>query len=108
MNRGDLAVAVLPGNYGKPRPVLIVQSDLFLAKSDSVTVLPLTTEILDAPVLRIHLEPSAKNGLKAPSQVMVDKIHTLRRDKIGYLIGRIGQDDLLLVNRALAQFLGFS
>lgn len=107
MNRGGLGVAVLPGDYGKLRPVLIIQSDLF-SDTESVTVLPLTSDLRDIPVLRITIEPSPGNGLKERSQVMVDKAHTLRRNKISYLFGRLDANDELTVNRALAVFLGFS
>jgi mRNA interferase MazF len=107
MTRGDLAVAILPGNYGKPRPVLIVQSDIF-PDTESVTVLPLTTDLREIPIFRVIVEPSDANGLKERSQVMVDKAHTLRRGKISYVFGRLDLDDQITINRALALFLGFS
>lgn len=98
---------VLPGAYGKPRPALIVQSDFFDAHP-SVTVLPVTSEIRDVPLFRIRVEPSAGNGLRALSDVMVDKAHTVAREKIGPRIGRLEDAAMMAVNRALAVFLGFA
>lgn len=106
MNRGDLAIAALPGSYGKPRPVLIIQSDLF-RHLYSVTVLPLSSELLDAPDFRITIEPTPDNGLQLRSQVLVDKAHTLPIHKLGRTIGRLAPDDMATVNQALSAFLGF-
>jgi mRNA interferase MazF len=107
MNRGDLVTATLPGDFGKPRPALIIQADAFDHLS-SVTVLPLTTFVLDAPSFRVAIAPSTGNGLREPSQVMVDKAYTLHRRKIGYVIGRLADADMLAVNRALALFFGLA
>ena len=82
MKRGELVPVVLPGAYGKPRPALVIQSDLF-ALHPSVTVLPVTTQLRPIEIFRIAASPSAKNGLRAPSQIMVDKAHTIPRDKAG-------------------------
>ena len=82
MRRGDLVAVALPGDFGKPRPALIVQSDLFNETHPSLTVLPLTSEIRTAPQFRIVVEPSATNGLRRISQIMVEKPMTFRRDKI--------------------------
>lgn len=108
LRRGDLVVVALPGDFGKPRPALILQSDLFLATHPSVTVLPITSEIRDAPLFRIVVEPSRSNGLRKISQIMVDKPMTFRRDKIGAPIGRLDDDLLVRVNRALILWLGIS
>jgi mRNA interferase MazF len=108
LRRGDLVVVALPGDFGKPRPALILQSDLFLAAHPSVTVLPITSEIRDAPLFRIAVEPSRSNGLRKVSQIMVDKPMTFRRDKIGASIGRLDDDLLVRVNRALVLWLGLS
>ncbi|HVO27555.1 MAG TPA: type II toxin-antitoxin system PemK/MazF family toxin [Candidatus Margulisiibacteriota bacterium] len=107
MTHGDLVTIALPGNYGKPRPALVIQSDLFDAHP-SVTVLPVTSELRDAPLFRIAVTPSAINGLHKPSQVMVDKPQTVARTKIGKTIGRLDDEVMLGVNRALAVFLGFA
>lgn len=108
LRRGDLVIVALPGDLGKPRPALILQSDLFLATHPSVTVLPITSEIRDAPLFRIVVEPSRSNGLRKISQIMVDKPMTFRRDKIGAPIGRLDDDLLVRVNRALILWLGIS
>ena len=107
MRRGDLVTVALQGAYGKPRPALVIQSDLF-AEHPSVIVLPVTSERRDAPLFRITLVPSAENGLRKPSDVMVDKTQSVPRDRIGAVIGRIDDESLLAVNRALAVFLGFA
>ena len=97
----------LPGDYGKPRPALVIQSDLFNAHP-SVSILPVTGELRDAPLFRIVVEPSDSNGLRKTSQVMVDKIQTVARSRVGKTIGRLEQETLVAVNRALAVFLGFA
>jgi mRNA interferase MazF len=107
VRRGDIVTIVLPGAYGKPRPALIVQSDLFDALA-SVTVLPVTSELRTAPLLRIAVEPTADNGLRKKSQIMVDKAQTVLRDKVGDTIGRLHQDTLVAVDRAMAVFLGIA
>jgi mRNA interferase MazF len=105
MKRGDLVPVVLAGAYGKPRPALVIQSDLF-ARHPSVTILLVTTEIRPIETFRIAVEPSARNGLRAPSQIMVDKAHTIPRDKAGEAFGALETRTLAAVNRALAVFLG--
>ena len=97
----------LSGDYGKPRPALVIQSDLFNAHP-SVSILPVTGELRDAPLFRIVVEPSDSNGLRKTSQVMVDKIQTVARSKVGKTSGRLEQETLVAVNRALAVFLGFA
>jgi mRNA interferase MazF len=105
MKRGDLVPVVLAGAYGKPRPALVIQSDLF-ARHSTVTVLPVTTEIRLIETFRIAVEPSERNGLRAPSQIMVDKAHTIPRDKAGEAFGSLEARTLAAVNRSLAVFLG--
>lgn len=107
MRRGDLVTVALQGAYGKPRPALVIQSDLF-ADHPSVTLLPVTSELRATPLFRIRVEPSPENGLSVPSQVMVDKVQSVPREKIGPVFGRLGAESLLAVNRALAVFLGFA
>jgi mRNA interferase MazF len=107
MKRGDLVTVALSGDYGKPRPALVIQSDLFDAHP-SVTVLPVTSELRDAPLFRIQVEPTWDNGLRKPSQVMIDKPQTIARARIGRTIGRLDDDAMVAVNRALAVFLGFA
>lgn len=107
MLRGDLVTVALPGEYGKPRPALVVQSDLFV-KHPSVTVIPLTTDLQEVPLFRVAVEPSGANGLSTPSQVMVDKIQTVSRGHAREIIGRLSSREMLAIERAMALFLGFA
>jgi mRNA interferase MazF len=106
MKRGDIVTVSLPGDYGKPRPALIIQSDLFDAHP-SVTVLPITSELRDVPLFRITIEPDEENGLRKRSQVMIDKSCTLQREKLKEQFGKLDDASMLAINRALAMFLGF-
>ncbi len=107
MRRGDLVTIALPGDDGKARPAVIIQADLF-AEHPSVTLLPVTSELREAPLFRLRVEPSAENGLRKPSQIMVDKAHTLPWERIGASFGRLDDRTMVAVNRALALFLGFA
>lgn len=107
MRRGDLVTIALQGDLGKPRPALVIQSDLFDAHP-SVTILPVTGELRDTPLFRIPIQPSTANGLSKLSQVMVDKPQSVARDKVGSIIGRLDDETLLAVNRSLAIFLGLA
>ena len=107
MRRGDLVTVALQGDLGKPRPALVIQSDLF-DTHPSVTILPVTGELRVAPLFRISVNPSELNALAKPSQVMVDKPQSVAREKIGAVIGRLDDETMLAVNRALAVFLGFA
>jgi len=107
MKRGDLVTIALSGDCGKPRPALVIQSDLFDAHP-SVTILPVTSALRDTPLFRIQIEPTPGNGLRKVSQVMVDKPQTVARDKIGKPVGRLDDESMVAVNRALAVFLGFA
>ena len=107
MRRGDLVTVALQGDLGKPRPALVIQSDLF-DTHPSVTILPVTSELRDAPLFRIAVNPGESNGLSRPSQVMVDKPQSVAREKIGEVFGRLDDGAMLAVNRALAVFLGFA
>jgi mRNA interferase MazF len=103
MRRGDLVTVSLPGDYGKPRPALVVQSDLF-DEHASVTVLPITSHLVDAPLLRVAIGPEC--GVDRASQIQIDKAQTPRRVRIGSVIGHANEETLQSVNRALAVFLG--
>ena len=105
MRRGDLVVAVFHGDYGKPRPALVAQSEAF-AGLTSVTLLPLTTDLHDWPLFRIAVEPTAENGLRQYSHIMVDKAATVSRSKIGQPIGRLDATTMRVVDVSLANFLG--
>jgi mRNA interferase MazF len=103
--RGDLVTIAMQGDYGKPRPALVIQSDQF-DELASVTVLPVTGTLVAAPLLRITVQPSQCNGLQKPSQVMIDKALTVKRDKVGAVFGHIEPETLIEVERCLAVFLG--
>ena len=108
MNRGDLVVVAIAGDYGKPRPALVVQSDFFNATHASVTVMPVTTTIVDTPLFRLAIEPSTTNGLRSLSQIMVDKLTTVRAARVGKTIGHLEDDAMQRVNRALALWCGLA
>jgi mRNA interferase MazF len=104
MMRGHFVTIAMQGDFGKPRPALVIQADQF-DEHATVTVLPVTSTLVAAPLFRITVQPCAENGLQKPSQVMVDKAMTVKRDKIGQAFGRIDSDALLEVERCLAVFL---
>ncbi len=104
MRRGDLVTIATSGDYGKPRPALIIQANAY-TEHPSITVLPLTSELHDMPLLRITVEPDEATGLRLRSQVMVDKVTTVARTKVGGQIGRLDATALAEVSRALAAFL---
>ena len=95
----------LQGDYGKPRPALVIQSDAF-SEASSRTVLPLTSTLVAAPLVRIDVAPTPENGLRAPSQIMVDKAVTVPANKLGPVFGTFDDGAMLAVNRSLALFLG--
>ena len=103
--RGDIVVAVLPGDYGKGRPAVIVQSDAFNATHASIVMCPITSHLVDAPLFRILLRPSPENGLKALSQVMVDKMMAVKRERVSKVIGRLDTRKWREVDRALRTLL---
>ncbi len=105
--RGDFVTIAIQGDFGKSRPALVIQADQF-SEHASATVLPVTSTLVPAPLLRVTIEPSAENGLHKPSQVMVDKAMTVKRNKVGPAFGRIDADALVEVERCLAVFLGIA
>ena len=107
MRRGDLVTVAMPGDCGKPRPALIVQADAF-AETGTVTVLLISSTLIDAPLIRPTLRPTPENGLEKHSQVMIDKAMTVRRDKLGPPFGRLDDETMLSVTRSLAVFLGIA
>ncbi len=108
MTRGEIYTAAARGAYsGKPRPVLIVQDDHFDATA-SVTVCPFTTSPVDAPLIRIPVQPSDTNGLDRLSSLMVDKITTVPRSGLGERLGRLRDEELVQLNRSLMVFLGLA
>jgi mRNA interferase MazF len=107
VKRGDLVTVSAQGDYGKPRPAIIIQSD-FLNAADSVLVVLLTSTIADAPLYRLTVEPTAGNGLKVVSQVMVDKLMAYPRAKCGPVIGHLSSADMLALNNMLSVMIGLA
>ena len=96
-----------PGDFGKPRPALVIQSDSF-DEHATVTVLLVSSTLVDAPLMRVNVVPNASNGLREPSQIMIDKAMTLRRERIGPPFGEADDQLMLEVGRLLAVFLGIA
>jgi mRNA interferase MazF len=107
MKRGDLITVAVQGDYGKPRPALVIQSDNF-DLHPSVTILPVTSKIVDAPLIRVALKPSKESGLVKESQVMIDKATTIPREKAGEHIGSVDYSLMQEIDRCLAVFLGIA
>ena len=107
MMRGDFVTIAVQGDFGKPRPALVIQADQF-DEHATVTLLLVTSTLVAAPLLRITVQPNAENGLQKPSQVMIDKAMTVKRDKVGHSIGSIDADSMVQVERCLAVFLGIA
>ncbi len=107
MKRGEIWTVSADGYAGKPRPALIVQDDAF-SSIPSVTICALTSNEADASLVRILVEPSEDNGLRQPSRLMVDKITTVPRAKLGLRLGRLSDGDLMRFNRSAIVFLGLA
>lgn len=108
MKRGDIwTVAGGPDYAGKPRPAVILQDDAFDATA-SITICPFTTHAVDAPLMRLPVEPSARNGLRAANQLMIDKITTVSKKKLESRVGQLSDEDIVRVNRAVMVFLGLA
>ncbi len=108
MRRGEIWTIAGGRDYaGKPRPAVVLQDDRFDATA-SITICAFTTDRTDAPLFRLLVEPNADNGLRAPCRIMVDKITTVPKAKVGSRIGRLGDDDVLRLNRAILVFLGLA
>jgi mRNA interferase MazF len=108
LKRGEIWTAAAGAGYvGKPRPVAIIQDDRFDG-TDSVTVCAFTTDQTDAPLFRLRVDPDEVNGLRDPCSLMVDKITTVPRAKLGEPIGRLGDEELVRLGRAILVFLGLA
>ena len=108
MKRGEIWTAAAgPGYGGKPRPVVILQDDRF-PETDSITICGFTTDPTEAPLFRLPVEPNANNGLRAPCRLMADKITTVPKAKIGGRLGRLDDEDIVRLNRAVLVFLGMA
>ena len=107
MRRGEVWTVSGAGYAGKPRPAVIVQDDRFDATA-SVTVCVFTTDETEAPLFRLPVAPSERNGLRVVSRLMVDKLTPVSRDRLGERIGRLDEADLMRMNRAVLVFLGLT
>lgn len=108
MKRGDVVTVAAAGDYGKPRPAVIVQTDALPAEHASVVVCQMTSELSEAPDFRVTIEPTERNGLRSPSQVMADKPVTIRRERIGRHVGSLDEQDVARLNIALAFVMGLA
>jgi mRNA interferase MazF len=107
LRRGDLVVVAAPGDYGKPRPAVVVQSNAIPESHASIVICPMTSELAEAD-FRITIEPGPEIGLRVRSQVMADKPVTIRRERIGQRIGQLGSADVARLNVALALVMGLA
>jgi mRNA interferase MazF len=108
MKRGEIWTVAGGNDYaGKPRPTVIIQDDRFDATA-SVTVCAFTTDTTDAPLFRLPVEPTGENGLRAPCRLMVDKITTVHKSKLGSLVGFLEDEHMVRLNRAVIVFLGLA
>lgn len=108
MQRGDVVTVTASGDYGKPRPTVIVQTDAFPESHASVVICQVTSELADAPDFRVTIGPTLENGLRLKSQVMADKPVTVKRERIGRKIGRLGNQDMARLGIALAFVIGLA
>lgn len=107
MKRGDLVIVSAPGDYGKPRPAVVIQSD-GLKGAESVLVALITSALVDAPIYRLKLQPTGANGLNVASQVMVDKIVALSRARCGPVIGALDAGEIVALNALLLVMIGLA
>ena len=109
MRRGDIAIVSASGDYGKPRPAVVVQSDYLTdAGLDSVIVCLISSNVETTPAFRVTLEPNSENGLESSSQIMVDKLLTVRGARVGKVVGKLDDETLLRLNRTLAFVVGLA
>ena len=108
MKRGDVVIVAASGDYGKPRPAVIVQSDAFPETYASVVVCQMTSEFVEAPDFRVTIHPSGKNGLRTSSQIMADKPVTLLRKRLGKQIGRLTAADIARLDTAIGLVMGLA
>lgn len=108
MKRGDLVLIALQGDFGKPRPAVVIQADAFNNTHATIVVCPVTSELVDAPLFRLTVDPSPRNGLRMLSQIMADKPQAVRRSRIGENIGILESEHLARLTRSLMAFLGMA
>ncbi|MBJ6727516.1 type II toxin-antitoxin system PemK/MazF family toxin [Geomesophilobacter sediminis] len=107
MKRGDLVLVAVSGDYGKPRPALVIQTDFF-GSHPSITVCLVTSHLLDAPLYRLRIEPTVKNGLQVSSEIQIDKIMTVPREKVRTVMGELSDKDMGAVTKLLALWVGIA
>jgi mRNA interferase MazF len=108
MKRGDIVLVTAPGDYGKRRPAVIIQSGLFLETHATVLVCLISSDIQKSPLFRLDIAPAASNGLRVKSQIMADKIFAMQRKRLSDPIGALDEDTLMRLNRALMLFQGLA
>lgn len=108
MKRGDIVLVALQGDYGKPRPAVVVQSDRFNDTHTSFLVCLITSSLLDMRIVRLRVNPTEFNGLRLPSQITVDKLYTVKREKMGRVVGRLDDQTLSDLDEVLAIFIGLT
>jgi mRNA interferase MazF len=108
MRRGDVVVVAAAGDYGKPRPAVVVQTDAFPETHQSVVICQMTSDVVNTQDFRVTIEPTEKNGLRARLQVMADKPVTVRRERVGQIVGRLTEADIRRLNIALAFVMGLA
>ena len=106
MKRGSIVTIALQGDFGKPRPALVLQSDVFNDIHETITVALISSRLIQGPIFRLDIAPSKLNGLSKDSQIQMDKIMSIKKEKVGSVIGKIEESLLVRVNRALALWLG--
>ena len=108
MRRGDVVVVAAAGDYGKPRPAVVVQTDAFPETHPSVVICQMTSDVVHTQDFRVAIEPTEENGLRARSQIMADKPVTVRRERVGQIVGRLTEADIRRLNIALAFVMGLA
>jgi mRNA interferase MazF len=108
MRRGDIVTVAAPGDYGKPRPAVVIQDDVLNRDARSTIIALMTSHLQDAPLLRLNVEPTADSGLKVVSQVQVNRLLSLPSNKVGSPIGRLSDREIVELNRLLAVVIGLA
>jgi mRNA interferase MazF len=108
VKRGDVVTVAASGDYGKPRPAVVVQTDALPAEHASVIVCQMTSDVAEAPDFRVTIEPTGKNGLRTRAQIMADKSVTIRRERVGRKIGSLDDKDVARLNVAMAFVMGLA
>jgi mRNA interferase MazF len=108
MKRGDVVVVVFPGDYGKPRPAVVVQADRYATEFESVILCPLTTTITKEAAARVVVAPTSENGLESESSIMIEKLAGIPRKRVSRVIGQLDNETMRRVDFSLAVILGLT